>query len=37
MEIIKNEVIELTSQEKTEIANLFVNIVNSIKNDITNQ
>lgn len=37
MEIIQNEVVELTTQEKTELANLFANIINSIKNDITNQ
>jgi hypothetical protein len=37
MEIIKNDVIEITTQEKTEIANIFQNIILSIKNDILNQ
>lgn len=37
MEIIQNEIIELTTTEKSELASIFVNMINSIKNDITNQ
>jgi len=37
MEIIKNDVVEITIEEKTEIANIFQNIILSIKNDILNQ
>jgi hypothetical protein len=37
MEIIKNDVVEITIQEKTEIAGIFQTIMLSIKNDILNQ
>jgi hypothetical protein len=37
MEIIKNDVVEITIEEKTQIANIFQNIILSIKNDILNQ
>jgi hypothetical protein len=35
-EIIKNEIVEITISEKTQIATAFVSIINAIKNDITN-
>ena len=35
-EIIKNEIVEITTSEKSEIAAAFVSIINAIKNDITN-
>jgi hypothetical protein len=37
MEIIKNDIVEITIEEKTEIANIFQTIILSIKNDILNQ
>ena len=37
MEIIQNEVVELTILEKTQISTIFNNIISSIKTDITNQ
>jgi hypothetical protein len=37
MEIIKNDIVEITIEEKTEIANIFQSIILSIKNDILNQ
>lgn len=37
MEIIKNDVVEITIEEKTEIATIFQNIILNIKNDILNQ
>ena len=37
MEIIKNDVVEVTIEEKTQIANIFQNIILSIKNDLLNQ
>jgi hypothetical protein len=37
MEIIKNDVVEITIEEKTQIANIFQNIILNIKNDILNQ
>jgi hypothetical protein len=35
-EIIKNEIVELTTTEKTEVATIFVTIMNAIKSDIQN-
>lgn len=37
MQIIKNDVVEITTQEKTEIAGIFQTIILSIKNDISSQ
>jgi hypothetical protein len=37
MEIIQNEIVELTITEKSEIATIFQNIITNIKTDITNQ
>ncbi len=37
MEIIQNEIVQLTNVEKTQISTIFANIINSIKTDITNQ
>lgn len=37
MEIIKNDIIEISTEEKATIANIFQNIILSIKNDILNQ
>jgi hypothetical protein len=37
MQIIKNDVVEITIEEKTEIAGIFQSIMLSIKNDILNQ
>lgn len=37
MEIIQNEVVSLSTTEKTEIANLFADIILNVKNDILNQ
>jgi hypothetical protein len=37
MEIIKNDIVEITIEEKTEIATIFQNVILSIKNDILNQ
>jgi hypothetical protein len=31
MEIIQNEIVELTNVEKTQISTIFTNIINSIK------
>jgi len=35
-ELIKNEIVELTISEKTQIAATFVSIISAIKNDIQN-
>lgn len=37
MEIIKNDILEVSIEEKVTIATLFENIILSIKNDILNQ
>jgi hypothetical protein len=37
MEIIKNDIVEITIEEKTEIASIFQNVILNIKNDILNQ
>lgn len=37
MEIIKNDILELSTEEKVTIATLFQNIILDIKNDILNQ
>jgi hypothetical protein len=37
MQIIKNDIVDITIEEKTEIANIFQTIILSIKNDILNQ
>jgi len=37
MEIIKNDIIEISIQEKTEIETIFQNIILNIKTDILNQ
>jgi hypothetical protein len=37
MELIKNDIIELSAQEKTEVATIFQTIILSIKTDILNQ
>jgi hypothetical protein len=36
MSIIKNEIIEISTEEKTELSNIIQNIIGLIKNDITN-
>jgi hypothetical protein len=35
-ELIQNEIVELTTLEKTEIKAVFISIIDAIKNDITN-
>jgi hypothetical protein len=35
-EIIKTEILELTTAEKTGIATVFVDVINAIKTDIQN-
>jgi hypothetical protein len=37
MEIIKNDILEISTEEKTEISTIFQNIILNIKNDILNQ
>jgi hypothetical protein len=37
MEIIKNDIIEMSTEEKATIATMFQNIILSIKNDILSQ
>ena len=36
MSVIKNEIIEISPEEKTELSNIIQNIIGLIKNDITN-
>ena len=37
MQIIKNDIVEITIEEKTEIATIFQTVILNIKNDILNQ
>lgn len=37
MEIIKNEIISISTTEKAEIATIFQSLITNIKTDITNQ
>lgn len=37
MEIIQNEIISISTTEKSEIATIFQSVITNIKNDILNQ